>query len=208
MANRGRGCERIAAVLLAGVWIAPLTGCREKVTRMAITDFRDAGSPRTWWATFPEAYYRRGEHGNVDVVLHTSKPATKDPTQAIEQIVHIRTLWRPIPGTTLAEASMINATVSYIIFSEPTGISYDGSGFASFSKPWYGDRIDGQVEQASLRPKRRCGGAAEPFGPVRLRGEFHAVPDSRRVVKTLHEIERLLGPIPPYEPAAEGPEAR
>jgi len=180
-----------------------LCGCQEKPTRMELTTFRDPRYPETWAATFQEGYYRRAEHGNVDIVLRSTQPAEKDPTQTIEQIVHIRTLWRPIPGKTLAESSMINALISYVILTPPTGISYDGSGFVSFSLRWRSDEIRGQIEQAELRPRRRCGGAADPFGPVQLRGEFSARPDGPRVLKALHRIEALLGPIPPAKVPVE-----
>ncbi len=184
-------CAAAAIMLVLG------GGCARKVTRFDVLDFRGSGDPQRYVQTFDECYYCIDAHNNVDIVArYTSHDADGLPTT---QAIHIRTFWVPQPGRTFAERTMINATVSYIIVSGFTGATFEGSGFLSFRENRKKDQITGQLELSSLTPQRRLGQAERLFHRAELSGTLVARRDKARVLATLHEMQRLFGPMPHYD---------
>jgi len=70
---------------------------------------------RSWQLS--EAFYEFDGTGNVDVVLRRSQPSAERAEIEITAIIHLRSVWRPIPGETVVKRTQINGTVTYSISS-------------------------------------------------------------------------------------------
>ncbi len=182
-----------SVVTLAGTamlgWAA---GCGTPPNRIYIQTFSEPAAPRKYLTDFTEAYFARSADGGVDILLRWNEPAQADPTQYTEQIVHAHSFWTPVLGTTRAEASMINASLRFMILTPPTGVGYEGAGFLSFQINRAGDTLEGRIESGELSPRQVAGGAKEPFGPARIEGRIRAVNNRRQLLRLLHEAERKL----------------
>ena len=170
------------------------TGCAARTSVFNIVDYREAGQARRYQETFHEAYYDVDGEGNVDVVLRRKEPGQSNPALEITQVIHLRTVWRSIPGKTVAERTQINATVSYSIVSGRIGALFEGAGSVFIKENRAGDLLGGALELALLKPKRRLSVGGDIFALAELSGEFRAVKDRRRVVRIVNDMNRLFGP--------------
>jgi len=166
-----------------------------------MVDYREAARPRDYREEFPEAYYDVDDEGNIDIVLRQAADASEKDHGAFSQVVYLRAFWTPIPGRTVADATQINACVSYMVIGAGFGAAFEGAGALFFKQNRRGDEIKGKLERASLRPVRALRGASPPFDRTELSGEFRAVRDRRRVSRIVNEMNREFGPLPPYPPS-------
>ncbi|MGB2987339.1 MAG: hypothetical protein WBE26_15850 [Phycisphaerae bacterium] len=201
-ARRVHSGGAVASALIAAVAL-PLfvaTGCSVRASTFEIVDYREPGKAKRYRETFDEGYYDLDEHGNVDVVLRRAAPGESDPKQTITQTIHIRSVWRSIPGETVAHRTQLNGTVSYHIVAGRIGATFDGAGSVFFNLNYRKDSLTGTLDLAVLRPKRQLATGSSLFKRAELKGEFHATRDPRRVVRIINEMDRLFGPLPPHQP--------
>jgi hypothetical protein len=191
---------RLAALLPLSLLIS---GCGDKVTRFEIANHRAVGDTEYFHEQFDECYYAIAPNGNVDLIARRHLPAVGEANEALTQIVHVRTVYRAIPGTTHVSSSMINGVVSYVILSSRGGACFEGAGFLLCEENRAKRSLTGELERATLHPSRRVGSVGSIFDRAVLRGEFFATRDERKVVAILNEIERVFGPLPPYVPPAD-----
>lgn len=180
----GRACA-LAVLML-------VSGCTEPPTRLRIVDLAEPDAPTRLFEEFPEACFATDPHGNVQVVLRRESAGERDPRQLILQLVWIKTAYRPVPGTGFVEATMINATVRYVIAAGPDAVCYQGAGFVSFRRSRDGRSLTGKLESARLEVRDTAGAPVRPFGPATVTGEFHARDDPRRVARFVRECP-LMG---------------
>lgn len=181
-----------------------MTGCAPKPSTFLIVDHHQPGQARQYEERFPEAYYDVGPDGDLDVVLRRHQPAEGQRREPLTQIIHIHSVWRSIPGQTIAETSQVNATVTYAILSGPEGETFEGAGSVFFEQNRKRNRLKGSLGLALLKPRRSLAPGEALFAGAEVSGEFKAVRDRRRVVRTINELERLFGPRPAYENSAPG----
>lgn len=141
-----------------------------------------------------EAYYDFDARGNLDIVLRRSTPGRVDPRKDVTQVIHIRTVWRSVPGDTVAESTQINGTVIYHLIHGSVGATFEGAGSVFYTLDSRSQRITGSLDEALLRPKRRMGVGADIFNCAEIRGRFQATRDHRRVVRIVNDMERIFGP--------------
>jgi len=166
------------------------------VTRFEVIDYRAGGAELRYRESFSEGFFDLDDAGNLDVVMHHEKRDPADPAGQITQVIHVRTLWRSIPGVTVAERSQINAEVEYFIISGDVGQSFEGAGSVIFSTNRKADTITGTLDLARLKPVRQLIAADDLFERVDLSGTFVAQKDRRRVRDTVHDMARRFGPRP------------
>jgi len=187
-------------------WIMALgllavAGCGSSQTRIDLTTFDQDGRARNHYAEFRRASYQLSPGGTLKLVLRSAEPSMKDPTQTITQIVYVKSLWTPRPGTTFANASQINARVQYAIITPPTGVRYDGGAFLSYKLKRRTREMVGKIESGTLAPRLRMGDAVEPFGAARFTGTFCATENSRDVVAAVQMLESQFSqPVSSAEP--------
>lgn len=160
--------------------------------RVYVETFNEPLAPKKYSTDFTEAYFAKAADGGLDILLRWRRPTQADPTQEMEQIVHAHAFWVPVLGTTRAEASMLNATLRFMILTPPTGVGYQGAGFLTFTIDRSGDVLDGQIESGELTPRQVAGGAKTPFGPARISGKIHATRNRRQLLRILHEADLNL----------------
>lgn len=190
------------ARIVAGITLALLAagGCTQRpvISVIRLVDHRAPGSTERLRETFQEAWYNLDRHGNVDLVLRRSSHPGAGAENALTQVVHIRSVWRPIPGRTVTHRTQINGTITYYLVSGRTGTAYDGAG-SVFFKEKRGGRLIGAIEHAKLHPTRHLASSSPLFTRAEISGEFAAVHDPRRVIQLVNEMNRLFGPPPPYQ---------
>ncbi len=172
-------------------------GCSTRTAEFTIVDYRESGPTKQYQESFEEAYYSIDELDNVDIVLRRTEPSITDADQEITQIIHLRTMWHSIPGSTVADRTQINGKVLYGVVSGPIGATFEGGGSVFFKHNPQQDTLNGTLESALLKPTRRLTSSSDFFKRAELSGEFHAVRDRRRVVRIIHDIDRIFGPLPP-----------
>lgn len=176
-----------------------IAGCATPVSTFKVVDFREPGKAHTYRESFDEAYYDVDQSGNVNVVIFRESPSVNDLDEKITQVIHIHTMWRSIPGTTVAHRSQINGTVIYGIVGGRMGVTFEGAGSVFFDENKKKQELTGTLELARLRPTRKLTDDSTLFHHAELSGTFFAVRDRRRVVRTINEMNRLFGPIPTVE---------
>ncbi len=175
--------------------VACAVGCAARVSTLEIVDHRTSGSSRHYREQFDEAYYCFDETGAVDIVLRRSAGGQTGQADAIRQVVHVRSLWRSIPGRTVAHSTQINATIVYNIVSGHIGATFEGAGSVFFTCNRRTGELTGVIEWATLRPMTRTADGAGLFERAELTGTFRATRDPRRVVRMVNEITRRAGPL-------------
>ena len=172
-----------------------VTGCSMGTSVFDVVDYREAGKPKRYRETFDEAYYDLGGDGNVDIVLRRREPDRSNPTQESTQVIHLHMVWQAIPGTTVAERTQINATVSYSIVSGQIGALFEGAGSLFISEDRRDGTLEGTLELGALKPRRRLSAGGDFFKRAELSGEFRATRNRRRVVRIINDMNRLFGPV-------------
>ena len=178
-------------VLLVGA------GCAGRTSVFEIVAYRASGHPKRYRETFDEAYYDRDAAGNVEIVLRRREPSETNPRTDVTQVIHLRTVWRSIPGETVAERPQINGTVSYAVVSGRVGTTFEGAGSIFFRENKRRDALRGSLDLALLKPKRHLSEGSAIFKHAELSGRFHAVRDPRRVARITNDLNRLCAPPPP-----------
>ncbi len=133
---------------------------------------------------------------SVSIAAQDDGPVEEDVVSEVwmSQILQVRMLWSPRPGTTYAERTQTNASIVYCLLAGEDAISYEGAGFVYFEFSRDGKTIEGAIESAALFPTRWRGKPNNLFGRCHLTGEFTAV-ESRREIADAHiQLRRLLGP--------------
>lgn len=199
---RGRCSRRAAAAgpaLLAILLASALCGCTKRPTQFAVTNYSPDSRPERFHEVFDECYYALDPSGNVDVVARRVQEL-EGGGESITQVVHLRTMYLAIPGSTHVERSMINTTVNYAILSDSGGACFEGAGLVVCRENNRARALTGQLESGRISPVRRVGASAEIFDRALIEGRFNAKHDRRAVVRILNELNRVFGPRPAYDP--------
>ena len=179
--------------LLAAL-ISPFAGCSTiKSSTMYVSDYREAGEAKRYRETFDEGYYDIDELGNVNIVLRRIVEGKEGPGHEIIQVVHLRTVWRSIPGRTIAHDTQINGMVSYYIITGQAGAAFEGAGSIFVKKDRHKPIIIGTLDGASLKPTRRLLASHNLFKQARISATFHANKDRRRVIGIINQLNSRFG---------------
>ncbi len=177
-------------------------GCaRTRISEFQITNYDEHGQVQRYVTTFDEAYYDIDGQGNLDVALRRSEPSDRDAAVDIVQVLCLRTVWRSIPGRTVAESMQINATVSYSILRGGDGTTFEGAGSVFFKQKRKTDALEGTLDLAALKPTRTLAAGSELFRQAELTGRFLAKRDPRKVVRIINEMDRRFRKVAGRAPA-------
>lgn len=178
-----------------------VAGCaRSKGNVFEVIDYREAGEVSRFRETFADGYFDVGPTGNYEIVLVREQFDANDPAANITQMIHLRTFWRSIPGTTVADSTQINGSISYFIVSGELGQSYEGAGSIFVTENRDGDEIKGTLDLARLKPVRQLAASADLFDRVRISGRFKATRNRKRTQQLVRDMNRRFGPRPPRQP--------
>ncbi len=164
-------------------------GCSSVQSTLKVVDFRDSANVRSYSATFDEAYYDIDPRGNLNLILR-HQPSAKPGEPAVSQVLHVRTVWRSIPGNTVAHNSQINGVVAYAITSGGQTSLYEGAGAIFFFNDPFAGTLKGSLGRVVLTPADGQSSDDSVFERIELTGTFSAEPDARRTIQAMNELER------------------
>jgi hypothetical protein len=121
--------------------------------------------------------------GETDIVLTNNLEAGGD---ALQQVVHLRILWKPMRGTKTDQPSTTNSVITWGIFESNGGadqLRYSGAGFVLAYRA--GQRLNVTIRNATMRPVYHSGQIDDPIGSATLVGRFTAQIDPARVEAAL-----------------------
>jgi hypothetical protein len=180
-------CGIIWASLLAG-----LAGCSSQSTRIHLTTYDEAGREQHHYADFNRVAFLVNPSGLLELGMRVEQPSKLDPTQTITQLIHIKEVWKPVPGHTAVERTQINVQIRYAILTPPTGVRYDGAGFLYAKYKEGSTTISGEIESGRLAPSYRMADAVLPFGVARFSGPFRAVQNPGEVIEIARQLDLLF----------------
>ena len=161
-----------------------LTGCSQKPADLRLTSLSNKA---TFRQEFSDAYIGKTAEGNTEVLLAGGS------ANGIRQIMQVKVLWRPQPGTKQGHPSYTNAGLHwYVIDDSNPGSSdvleYTGAGFVSLSDTAGGTQVT--IRNATLKPVASDKPTLnDPVGPAKLTGTFTATRSKARVRELLSEVE-------------------
>ena len=178
-------------IVLTGL-LAALAGCSSQATRLYLTTYDEAGREQHHYADFNRVAFLVNPSGLVELGMRVEQPSKTDPTQTITQLIHIKEVWKPVPGRTAVEKTQMNVEMRYAILTPPTGVRYDGAGFVYAKIAKDAKTVTGQIESGRLAPAYRMADATLPFGPARFTGTFRAVNNPGEVIEIARQLDVLF----------------
>ncbi len=178
-------------VMLAGL-LAGLAGCSSQSTRIHLTTYDETGREQHHYADFNRVAFLINPSGLIELGMRVEQPSKLDPTQTITQLIHVKEVWKPVPGRTAVERTQINVQIRYAILTPPTGVRYDGAGFVFAKVKKDSTTISGEIESGRLAPSYRMAEAALPFGVARFSGPFRAVENPGEVIEIARQLDLLF----------------
>ena len=191
----------VAVAIVLGLFSAS-GGCAPSKTTVKI-DPLDASRPRAS-QTFSRVYFAPSDMGGYDIVLvedgirprvQSGKPnAPLQPAEVepLRQVMHLRVLWRPLPGSKPDQPSATNAVIRWVITSnlprhEADRLEYQGAGFVSIYPNAHAANV--LIRSASINPAAHTGELEDLIGRSTLAGTFEAVRNEGIVHDVLASIE-------------------
>lgn len=172
-------------------------GCARVQNEIELVDYGSRGRRHVTRLRFDDAVYSIDDMGQLNLVMRSRPAGEADPA---EHTVHVRTVWRSLPGKTTAHPRQINGTISYCAWIGTQGVCYEGAGSVFFSERRGGDELSGRIELVRLRPTRKSTAADIPFAEAELSGTFRATHDRRTTVRLVNDLKRQssrMQTIPP-----------
>ena len=169
---------RVALLLVVATL---LVGCAHKTPQLKV--YPSEGLPFT--QRFPRGFLSINELGDSEIVLisegtenqHRQQGKILYPTNvgSVKQIVHIRILWKPLPGTRADQPTATNATINWYVRSNLPGeendkLDYSGAGFVAVYPNKRGAHI--VIKNANLALRQRSGEIQDPFNKPYISGSF------------------------------------
>ena len=192
--------------LFVGLMVCPLlTGCSSlgfggsKNPKLTV---RPNGTGMPMVQNFPRGYLGINQDGDYEIVLVSEgmqAPSSSHnrilyPTNvaSLRQIVHIRVLWRAMPGTRFDQPTSTNATINWYVRSnmpesESDKIDYAGAGFVGVYPNKTGASV--LIRNANLAVREHSGDLVDPLGKPSITGTFDVVRNDGMVRDVLATLQ-------------------
>ena len=180
--------HRFCALLFV-LAIALPAGCAVDSASIQIVERPNTLETRRYQETFDEAFYDLSPSGELCLVFRKRQPAGRQGRELTQTIV-VETLWRSMPGVTIAHSTQINAIVTYGLAGEQIVQTLSGAGSVFFEQNDAGDRLTGTLPHVTLESKSAAMGDGF-LQRVELCGEFSARRDSLQALRIANETKRL-----------------
>jgi hypothetical protein len=196
-------CAPSVAKYLFPVLIMALSGCASNAPpKPAVLSLESAASGRTFAQTFPHAYFSQADDGDREIILindgfvavkHTTGgPLQPVATLPLQQIMHVKILWNPLPDTRTDAPSATNAVIDWTITSARPGqtgdsLHYRGAGLVQVDGGY--QRLTLTIRNATIEPTGHTGSLVDPLGTCRLNGTFTAMRNDGLVQSTIADLQ-------------------
>jgi hypothetical protein len=179
--------------LVALVVALPMGGCVRHIAALQLTSYREPHAPRTYELNLDDCAYYVGSGGDYHIVGRAIDTPENGVGATIEQLLHVHLFWKPWPGKTFANSSMMDATIRYAIVTETGTAVYTGTGFVYPRKQGPRNGIVADIEAANLRLNHVTGNAPELLGSTRLSGTLVAQDDASLAVDIRRRLDLQIG---------------
>jgi len=182
----------LSVLTLGGLWLAGAgAGCASPSTNLTVTSLENR---QTYRQGFRQAYSRRNDHGDIEVVAACGTPTASGAVHPdLKQVMHIRVLWSPGPGLKTDQPAATNAAITWYVYTNGERmdmVEYTGTGLVDLDRD--GDITTVEIRNASLRPALTAGALRDPIGPSRFEGTVVAKTDKRKVEEILSGVKTTL----------------
>jgi hypothetical protein len=165
-----------------------IPGCATDSAHIQITERPSTFETRRYQETFDEAYYDLGPSGNLRLVLRKRQPASLEGDELTQTIV-VESVWRSLPGVTVADRSQINGTVTYGLAGQRIVQNLTGAGSVFFYENDAGNRATGTLAHVMLESKSADLGDGF-LQRIELCGDFSASRNPHQALHIANEIKR------------------
>jgi hypothetical protein len=175
---------------VAGVTLCALTtaGCAPGPKPAAKMRLASHEMSAVFLQRFAQASATDRSDAATDIVLSGA------PDDGLNQLMHLRLLWRPMRGTKTDQPSTTNAVIDWYVWDAgsttggpPSVMKYTGAGLVMADR-MKGGRLRVTVKNATVRLKSRRGSLVDPVGPATLTGSFVVPYDTAKVDNALASI--------------------
>ena len=195
-----------------------VTGCSSNPTpKPAVLSLRSFSTGHTFDQTFPRAYFSQSDDGDREIILindgFTAVKPTGGPLQPVatlplQQIMHFKILWSPLPDTHTDAPSTTNAVIDWTISSARPGVSgdslhYRGAGFVQIDGG--SQRLTLTIRNATIEPTAHTGSLMDPLGTCAINGHFTALRNDGLVNATVADLHAQPGSSPVEAAAVMAP---
>jgi hypothetical protein len=170
-------------LVLSVVCVSALVGCAHKQPQLKV--YPEQSLP--FVQKFPRSFLSINEAGDYEIVMVAEGTENRRkqgkilyPTNvaSLKQIVHIRILWKPLPGTRADQPTATNATINWYVRSnmpdaQNDKIDYGGAGFVNVYPNKTGAHI--VIRNCSLAVRQQSGELVNPLGKPAISGSFDVV---------------------------------
>jgi hypothetical protein len=174
-----------------------LAGCASKTPQLKV--YPSEGLPFS--QRFPRGFLGVNELGDSEILLisegtenarkQTGKILYPTNIGSVKQIVHIRLLWKPLPGARNDQPSATNATINWYVRSNMPGeendkLDYGGAGFVAVYPDKRGAHI--VIRNANLALRDQQGQLQDVFQKPSISGSFDVVRNDGVVKDVLSQL--------------------
>lgn len=149
------------------VLLVAWTGCAARSSTLRLESFKDPYFPEDVRVELSDCAYRVDSGGDIHVTGRAGRGA-------VQEFLHVQIYWRPHPGKTPAESTMLDALLQYVVASDQGAAVYSGTGFAYPRRPGSDGELQVDIEAARLELATRGGDLPDVLGPTRVTGTLHA----------------------------------
>jgi hypothetical protein len=131
----------------------------------------------------------RAEQGDA------GQPLSEQRVPPLKQILHIRLLWQPLPGTRPDSPAATNASLHWYVLGGATAqgtslIHYTGTAFVAIALNGHG--ADVTIHNGLLNSTERRGELVDPLKSFRIDGKFEATENESRLNEIMEDVTAAL----------------
>lgn len=192
MMNNSRSLFAKCAPLLGLMALSGLEGCRRPIGEMELTAYKDPSFPQTFEIKLWEGAYYIEPGRDYHIVGRSAYKPAEEGAGEIVQLLHIHMFWRPRPGKTFDNPTMIDAVLRYAIITDQGTALYRGTAYVSVKKD-LGDRRKITLRGGRLQLAAQHGQVPDIFGAARIEGKLRPLSDFGLTMELRRQIDLLAG---------------
>jgi hypothetical protein len=180
-----------------------LGGCGTTAPALSITQLQ---SQQRYIEKFTQAYVTHNAAGDYEVVLiddpldgtdagDAGQPLAQSAAPSLRQVLHIRLLWRPLPGAKADSPAATNASLHWYVLGGATVegtslIHYAGTAFVAVVENGPGAEVT--IHNGFLKTVERHGDLIDPLKSFKIDGKFEAVGSDTRLGEIMTDVKSAM----------------
>jgi hypothetical protein len=182
------------------ILLSSMIGCGAAQPVLSIVPMH---SQQKYFEKFTQAYVAHDAAGDYEVVLiddpldetevgDAGQPLSPSSSATLRQILHIRLLWRPLPGAKADSPAATNASLHWYVLGATTAegtnlIHYAGTAFVAIAENGPGAQVT--IHNGQLKFVERHGDLIDPLKSFKIDGKFDAVSSDTRLAEIMADVK-------------------